>query len=470
MGLDQIKFGTDGWRAVIAEQFTFANVKRVARAYARFILNERLPANGIAVGFDTRFLSREFAAAFAAEVAAYKIPVWLSDRFIPTPVLSFTVKQRNLAGGVMITASHNPYQYNGIKFKDEYGGPVLNDTTHRIATALDSEARAPNGAEKANAYIQNENFVEDYIHHLDKRVDLQLIRKLDQTVIFCPMHGAGIGLLPQIIGDASIQWISIMNSVNPLFNFRHPEPITENLAVLKQRIKEEQAYIGIATDGDADRLGIMDEKGRFVQLHDLMPILLKHLRETKPTNGKVVRSTSMADTVDRVAADYNINVIEVPVGFKNVTREMINQQVILGGEESGGFGYGNHLPERDGILSALLTMECLAKTGKSMAEHVGELRDRYGPFAYGRVDQYGDAQVIASNLQRLCQTPPQKLGPFKVDTINTMDGIKLYFTDRSWMLIRASQTEPLARIYAAADRQTKVKSIIQHGKALIFNK
>ncbi len=463
-----IRFGTDGWRDIIAENFTFENVGRVAQALAFTLKRKRQVNNGIAVSFDTRFLYDRFAGHFATVLASNEIPTFLSKHFTPTPVLSFTVKKKNLNAGVMITASHNPYYYNGIKFKASYGGPVLEDFTRKIEKNL-INSPIKIDLKRVKQFLVITDFSEEYFDHLKNYLHSEKLSRFKGKIVYDAMHGCGIGFLGRILKEFNSDVDYLHHDENPLFNRKHPEPIPENLQELQKTIVENNAQIGFATDGDADRFGVLDEKGRFVQLHDLMPLLFEYLIRERGMDGDVVRTTSMSETIDRLASEYGKKVYEVPVGFKNVTEYMVKENILIGGEESGGFGFMNHIPERDGILSCLLTIEMLATYRKSISGLVRELRKKYGSFHYLRIDRYFDSDLLKSNLRRIRQNPPEHIAGQKIDRVNLIDGIKFYFISGVWMLIRVSQTEPLARIYVGGPDADLVKKIIKAGEKLIVS-
>jgi phosphomannomutase len=418
---------------------------------------------GVAIGFDTRFMSERFARKIGKVLKANGIKVYLSDQFIPTPVLSFNVKHRELDAGLMVTASHNPYYYNGLKFKASYGGSAMKDLTNSIEQNL-YQSPVPNHQQIELASC---DFIKDYKNHLEKIINFDIINSFHGKIIFDSMYGAGSGFLQQFIAESSIKLESINNKINPNFGNILPEPIPDNLQKLRARVKSSDAILGIATDGDADRFGIIDDEGNFVQLHDLMPILFEYLVKFRDWPGNIVRTTSMADTIDKIADQYNREVFEVPVGFKNVCEKMLTDDILIGGEESGGFGYKNHIPERDGILSILLVLEMLAREETTIKEKVNTLRQKLGPFAYDRIDQYCDREKTARNMAKLKSDPPDRIGEYKINNINTIDGIKFYLEKDAWMLIRLSQTEPLFRIYVAARDQEAVDNILKSGKKLL---
>jgi phosphomannomutase len=463
------RFGTDGWRAIIADHFTFDNVRKIAAATSRYLRDTNQRTRPIVVGYDTRFLSAEFARAFAETAARCGTTVWLAESVTPTPVLSFAVRHHRAALGVMITASHNPYPYNGIKFKGPYGGPAMADLTQAIERYLHALSSAAVAQELGGKLVEK-NFAPPYWRQIEQFLDLRLLRGFRGSVVFDAMHGAGIATVDEFLRKQKIRVASVRSDIHPLFDGSGPEPIAQNLEPLREAIRAEKATLGLATDGDADRFGVLDEKGQFVQLHDLMPLLFEYLVSSRGWSGDVVRTTSMHDTIDRIAADYGCQVIEVPVGFKNVCEKMLAHDVLIGGEESGGFGYKYHIPERDGILSCLLVVEMLAARATTITQLVRQLRKRTGPFAYGRIDKHFPVATLRQNFLELREAPPKTLAGIRVQRVSDMDGIKFYLADGSWMLMRISDTEPLGRIYVGSHNEETVRKILAAGSSRLFRK
>ena len=464
------RFGTDGWRAIIGEAFTFDNVRLVARALARHLVSarrEKVPV--IAVGHDTRFLSPEFAAATAHAAAEAGAEVHLNSGHCPTPALSFFVRRRRLDAGIMVTASHNPPAYNGIKFKGPYGGPAMPDMTRAVEQCLRAIADGAVGSAQPPARVRRIDLMPAYWRQVRAFLDVNAIRRFRGRIVFNPMFGAGRGTVDEFLRSLGLDVVTVNDAANPGFGGLHgPEPVPANLADQAALIRRERAAIGLATDGDADRFGVLDAAGGFVQLHDLMPMLFRHLVRTRGWRGDVVRTTSMADTVDKLAAAEGRQVVEVPVGFKNVCEQMITRQVLIGGEESGGFGYHGHMPERDGVLSCLLLIEMLGASGRTIAQEVARLRRETGPFAYGRIDRYGDMDRLREKFAVVRAAPPDRIAGLRTDRVSLINGIKFYFRGGGWMLMRLSDTEPLARIYVAADTDARVRRILSAGARLLF--
>lgn len=458
-----IRFGTDGWRAVIAREFTFDNLSRVASAFSRYLLENDGHLNGVVISYDTRFLSDQFALHFAKIVASYDIPVVLSSQFTPTPVLSFAVKHLGLNAGVMVTASHNPYFYNGIKFKASYGGPVLDDFVRQIEKRIE-ENTVNVDEQKARQKIQRLDLRPFYFEQLKKVLRTEMIENFSAALAYDAMHGCGIGILQHFFERFDLKASYLRHEENPLFDRGRPEPIPENLYDLQAMVREQGLALGLATDGDADRCAVIDDLGRFVQLHDLMPLLACYLIEQRNLTGNFVRTTSLHTTIDRLASAINRQVKEVPVGFKNVTELMLNEFILIGGEESGGFGYGFHLPERDGILTLMLVLEMLSHYRVKMSDLVRDLREKFGPFYYLRKDvSHANPEILIRNLKRLRKNIPDQVVNQRVIDYSLKDGLKLYLTDDCWILIRVSQTEPLARLYVAGIDEQTVQSVLQWG-------
>lgn len=468
--MHKIKFGTDGWRGIIADNFTFPNVKIVAQALADYILSQKNIENGVVIGYDYRFLSEKFARVVAEVMASNNIPVILSNTAIPTPALVLATKEKKCAGGVMITASHNPPEYNGIKFRLSHGGSAPKEVTQIIESNLYKTEPKQNN-ELVSNLIKEEDLVSPYLSTIRRLVDLELIKRRKLKIIVDSMHGVGKNFLEQILTPLGHEVITIRSERNPIFGGTSPEPIPKNLSLLMKMVKETKADLGLATDGDADRVSVIDEHGDFVTPHHLIGVYYTYLRKARNLTGDLIRTVSVAAWVDQIVKDYNADSIEVPVGFKNVAEIMIKgeRDVLLGGEESGGYALKNHIPDRDGALFGLLLIENLAYSGKSVSQLVDELEKRYGKLVYDRIDVHCPDEIRLNLIERLKSDPPDKIANFYVKNINTIDGIKFTFTDNSWVLVRASDTEPLVRIYSGSDSKEKTTQILQATKDLVFS-
>lgn len=449
-----IKFGTDGWRGIISDDFTFANVRLVAQALADYINTLGTAGDGIVVGFDTRFLSKEYAEETALVLAANRIPVFLADRPAPTPAISFAIKQMKTAGGVMITASHNPPVYNGIKFKGSFGGSAFPNQTGAVEKLLG--ANPPASANSKSLPVTRFDPRPPYFSQLKTLVNLDLIRNSGIKVIADPMFGAGTGCFQELLGDCCRE---IHNEYNPSFGGLHPEPIAKNLIALAGTVPETGAQIGLALDGDADRLGAVDGKGEFIDAHRIFTLLLKYLAENKGWRGGVVKTFSTTEMIDKMAHKFNLPVFETPIGFKYICELFLKEDILIGGEESGGFGFKNHLPERDGILSGLLLLEMMAVLEKTAEELVTGLMQELGPHHYQRLDLKLTPEQQALLVQNVSSGQCAELTVLKIKDFRNLDGFK-YLFDHGWLLFRFSGTEPLLRIYAEGDSPEFVRELL----------
>lgn len=465
-----ILFGTDGWRAVIAEDFTFANVELVARAAAQFFKKQPNAERGIVVGYDARFLSDRFAAAVARVFASEGMTVWLTDGISSTPQVSLTARQKKLAGGVIITASHNPAQYNGFKLKASYGGPSGPEDIAKVqANVTKLETNPPKRAKALPALadlvkarqVRMFDSKTLYLEYLRKKIDLDAIAGAGFKVLYDPMHGSGIFTMDRILPGVE----QLHNEFNPSFgDLDHPEPLGEYLPGLVAGMKTGKYTIGLATDGDADRLGAVDEHGNFINSHRIFVLLMKYLYEDRKMKGAVAKTISLTTMINQYCQRNNITMYETAVGFKYIAKLMTTEKIVIGGEESGGLGTALHIPERDGIFNGLLLMEMMAKRGKTLGELSRELDEEFGPHRYDRSDVLMTVQQKDQILAR-AKAGVSKLGKYPVLETSTIDGYK-YFIDGGWLLIRASGTEPLLRYYAEADSDEKVAALLKAGQNL----
>ncbi|HEV3306995.1 MAG TPA: phosphoglucomutase/phosphomannomutase family protein [Candidatus Sulfotelmatobacter sp.] len=471
MANDQIKFGTDGWRGVIADDFTFDNVRRVAGAIAAYVLKHEDAQRGVIVGYDTRFAS-QYAARVAAKIlAGAGIPVKLADDYTPTPAISYAVKTRQAAGGVVVTSSHNPWNWNGMKFKSKLGGSAAPAIMQIIEEALHAVAM-PSGEKAA---IEEVDLKQPYIAAVCAFADVDLIAKAKFKFGVDAMYGAGRGVLGQIFTSRAIQHVAIRQELNPLFPGINPEPIEPHVALLQQTVVKENCHAGLATDGDADRIGAVTEDGSFVDAHKVFSILTHWLLERKKWPGEIVRAFNTTGMVDRIAARHGRKLNECPIGFKYVTDLMSEREILIGGEESGGIGYSRFLPERDGILNSLLLANVMAEEGKPLGQLVADLQREYGPHYYGRRDLHISEDIKQSAIQRAGSKRTKRLGPYNIIKKEGLDGVKLFLDAptngngaQPWVLLRASGTEPLLRIYSEAASPELVSEIL--GNAEVFVK
>ena len=467
----EIKFGTDGWRGVIADDFTFDNVRRVAGAIASYILQNEDARQGVVVGYDTRFASKLAAHVAGEVIGAAGIPVTLASDYTPTPAISLAVKQQHAAGGVVITSSHNPWNWNGVKFKAKFGGSA----TPAIMKKVEDELHA--GAMPKNDHIlriEEVDLKQAYIKAVCEFADLDLIAQANFKFAADSMYGSGRGVLAGIFRDHGIKHVTIRQELNPLFPDINPEPIIPHVAMLQQTVLKEGCHAGFATDGDADRIGAVVEDGSFVDSHKIFAILLYWLLERKKWPGEVVRAFNTTRMVDRIAAKYGRKLHECPIGFKHIADLMMEREILIGGEESGGIGYGCFLPERDGILNSLLLANVMAHEGKPLGQLVADLQREFGPHYYGRRDMHIPEEVKQSAIQRARVDSAVKLGRYSVLNKESLDGVK-FFLDASkdgsgaepWILLRASGTEPLLRLYAEAASPELVNEVLDSAERFV---
>ena len=464
-----IKFGTDGWRAVIGEEYTFPNVRIVAQAVADYLLEERLAERGLVVGYDTRFGSERFAAACAEVLAANGIHVFLTNKWAPTPVISYAILNRAAGGAAIITASHNPGSDNGFKYKPEYAGSASPAVIRQIEALLEATPVKRMSLVDAERQGLVERFdpAPPYLQQLTSLVDFDMIKRSGKTIIVDSMFGAGSGYLPMVLDGGATRVIPINAERNPIFpGMRAPEPIDQNLSKLKKVVKESGADVGIAFDGDADRVGLVDEKGRFVNQLQVFGLLAYYLLEIKGWRGPLVKSLSTTSMVTRLGELYNVPVFETPVGFKHIGPKMLEVKAIIGGEESGGFAFDRHIPERDGLLAALFLLEFMLKRNKPPSQLLDELFGKVGEHYYDRLDMTYPAEHRPQILQRVADAHPETLGGQKVRSISTEGGYKYTLEDGSWLLIRFSGTEPLLRVYTETRSPGTVAQLLDEGRKL----
>ena len=459
--LDPIKFGTDGWRGVIGDDFSFANVRRVAAAIAEYVRKESAPADGLVVGYDTRFLSEECAQVAAEQVAAAGIPVFLAERATPTPAISHAVVERRTCGAIIITASHNPYRWNGVKFKAPYGGSASPAIMRRLEAHLRAvDRRGPRARRAKDAPIEKVDLVSSYLQKLKSLVHLDRIRDSGRRFVIDPMFGAGRGCLVRLLSEAGIPCREIHSEHNPLFPGLNPEPIEPHVSELRRAVFESGYDAGFATDGDADRLGAIDRDGSLVDSHKIFSILLKHLAEDLGMRGEVVKTFSTTQMIDKLARKLDLPLHITPIGFKYICELMLTRNVLIGGEESGGIGIKGHLPERDGILNSLLLAEVMADRGRTLGELIKELNEEFGPHEYGRVDLEIERQIANHVVRRVAEGKVKSVAGLKVTSTDDMDGAKMRFGDAAWLLVRASGTENILRLYAEAPSREQVKELL----------
>ena len=465
-----IRFGTDGWRAVIGDEFTFENVRACAQATALQVQETGLADRGMVVGYDTRFASEEFAAAAAEVLAANGIPVYLCDRPAPTPVIGYAILQRKAAGSVVITASHNPSQYSGFKVRTEYAGAAPPEVLTRIEALLTRSGRAPRlplAEAKAKGLVETFDPQPEYLAHVSELVELGNLRAAGLRVVVDSMHGAGAGYLRRLLAGGKTRIWEVRSARNPAFPGMHnPEPIPRNLSPLRRAVRRHRAQVGLATDGDADRLGVLDGEGRFVNQLQTFALLTYYLLEVRGLRGPIIKSLTTTGMVPRLGELYGVPVHETAVGFKHLGPKMRETDAIIAGEESGGYAFRGHLPERDGILSGLYFLDLMARRGKDAADLVAELFDKVGPHYYDRVDIEMSPQERTRMESRLEGLRPKSIAGMKVTAIDRMDGLRFRLSDGAWALIRLSGTEPLMRIYTEVPREELVAKVLSEVREL----
>jgi len=469
----QIKFGTDGWRGIIADDFTFANVRTAAEAVAAYVHSRKGsadedPAMGLCIGYDTRFGSKAFARACADVVAARGIPVLLANDITPTPALSFGVRERKAAGGIMITSSHNPAQWNGVKYKAWYGG----SGKPSIIAAIESYLGQPVALSANPAPITEVDFLPTYLKSIEDFADLDLIAGSGMKFCIDSMYGAGLTLISDIFTRIGVAHAQIRGNVNPLFPGINPEPIEPNIRALGEAVVANGCQAGLCTDGDADRIGATDEHGDFVDPHKIYSVLLSWVLRRKGWPGAVTRAFNTTKMLDRIAAKYGRELIEHGIGFKYVVDLMLEREIVMGGEESGGIGFQRHLPERDGLLNALLLANVMAQEGKTLGQLVADLQAEYGEHQYGRIDLHISDEVknAAIARARALKIGDPVFAGMPILRQENLDGVKFYLDNpeaatkpnaaETWLLLRASGTEPLMRIYTESCSKQSVARLL----------
>jgi len=487
-----VKFGTDGWRGIIADDFTYANVRVAAAAIANYVLEHEDAKAGVCIGYDTRFGSRSFAKVVAEVLAGAGIPVTLANKVTPTPELSFAVRGRKAAGGVMITSSHNPAEWNGVKYKASYGGsgspaiiasiesylgkplPGLADPAHD-----DDKTVVMNGAPRAK--IEEVDFAPPYVAALEAFVDLKAIKASGYKFLIDVMYGAGAGYIAGIFRRAGIPYAEFRAEQNPAFPGINPEPIMPNIAATREAVVKEKCAAGLITDGDADRIGAVDEHGNVVDAHKIYAVLLQWLLERKKWPGDVTRAFNTTKMLDRIAAKHGRTLHEHGIGFKYVVDLMLDKKikdgVLIGGEESGGIGVSRHLPERDGLLNSLLLANVMADEHKTLGELVAALQAEYGEHQYGRVDMHITEELKQSAIKRASAGLKEMAG-LKVLRTESLDGIKFFLENpacigkpnaaETWLLLRASGTETLLRVYCESCSQESVQQVLKAAQAFVM--
>ena len=475
-----IHFGTDGWRAVISDTFTFSNLRMVAQAIADAVASEHWDISStpnvdpkkFVVGFDTRFLSDRYAADVARVLAANGFSVLLAQSDAPTPAISYAVKHHHAAGGVMITASHNAPRYNGVKLKAAYGGSALPEQCRRVEVYINDNEEQSRGPDlmdynlaKQAGLITKFNPLPTYFDHLRTLINTDAIAENPQRFVVDSMYGSGRGTIRSFLQGTGCEITEVRGEMNPGFGGVHPEPIAKNLGALTGALGAGLGSFGLATDGDADRIGAMDERGQFVDPHKIMALALRYLVEVRGWSGAVVRTVSTTRMIDRLANRYGLKVYETPVGFNHIADYMMTQDVLIGGEESGGISFKGHIPEGDGPIMGLLLVEIIAHAKKTLGELTTDLLEDVGPAFYERADlRLGRPVAKQEMTELLLKNAPSEIGGIKLADISSMDGVKYILNDDSWLLIRPSGTEPVLRVYAEGRSMQLVKDLLGFGQ------
>ena len=468
-----IKFGTDGWRGIIADDFTFQNVRVCAQGVADYLESAGLASRGLIVGYDTRFASEDFARVATEVVAGNGIKVYLCPRPTPTPVISFAVLKKKAGGASIITASHNPAEWNGFKYKNEDGSSapthviaeLENNISQILAHGRINKLSFPDAHERG--LVEYLDLTSIYFEQVRKLVDLKKLRKARLKLVVDPMYGAGAGYLKTLLEGDTIDIVEINGERNPLFpGMQQPEPIAANLGKLSEAVKTHGASVGIATDGDADRLGIVDENGTFLTQLQVFALLCLYLLEVRGERGAIVKTITTTSMLYRLGELFNVPVYETQVGFKYIAPVMMETDALVGGEESGGYGFRGHVLERDGIVASLYFLDLMVKTGKTPSELIEYLYSKVGPHFYHRIDvdfPEDQRQVISNRIQ---QNQAKEIDGIKVAKFDMSDGFRYILEDNSWLLIRFSGTEPLLRIYTETDSIERVERLLETGRKL----
>jgi len=484
--MTSIKFGTDGWRAIIGEDFIPSNIEKVIQAFSDLFKNPS-PLRGegarragegggergikVIVGFDRRNQSPESAKLAAEVLAGNGFTVLLSDQYCPTPCISWMVKTSDAFAGIIITASHNPSNWNGIKFKESYGGSAAPEYTNQVEAQI--LANEQSGREiqkmdlekaKAAGLVQMFSPLKDYVNQMKSLLDLKAIEKAGVKILNDPLFGAGTGFMQHVVPT---KVDAIHTAADTSFGGLNPEPIDKNLGELIGKMKTGQWDIGLATDGDADRIGAIDEKGNFVGSQQIFALLLKHYVENKKLKGAVVKSVSTTQMINRLCDKFGLPCFETPIGFRHISKLLVQHNALMGGEESGGISFEPHVHERDGILNGLFLVELMSIKGKKLSELVLELSQEVGQFYFDRLDLHCERQQIENYNKRLSESSLKEIAGMKIISVNTADGFKYTFEDSSWLLIRSSGTEPLVRVYAESGNKEKVIDLLNFGKLLV---
>jgi phosphomannomutase len=465
-----LKFGTDGWRGVIAEDFTFANARVVAHAIARYVVRGEDPRRGVIVGYDHRFAADGIAATVAEVISSTGTPVWLADKPCPTPAISLLVRQRKAAGGIVVTASHNPYSWNGIKYKASYGSSALPAIVAQIEfelAAVWSRGVPPLPPRKDLIHSLEPNVA--YLDTIEKLIDWPRLRDAKFRFVVDPMHGSSAGLLHLLFIRNKVACEEIRGSRDPRFGGVNPEPIEPHINALRQAVVAGKFDAGFAADGDGDRIGAIDRDGTFINPHQIFALMAWHLIGTRKLSGDIAKTFSVTKLIDKLAAKFGRKLHEVPIGFKYICELMLEQNILIGGEESGGIGTSLYLPERDALVSALFLAELMAWQGKSLGELLADLHKEFGEFHYGRIDLEVKPGQKEKAVAYFADRKIEKLRAWNITRRENMDGVKVYFGDLGWLMVRPSGTENLLRIYSETSSPETTRLLLRATSAAIHN-
>ena len=457
-----IKFGTDGWRGVIAEDFTFANARIVGHAVARYVVRGEDPRKGVLIGYDHRYAADRVASVLAEVISATGTPVWLTDKPCPTPAISLLVRQRQAAGGIMVTASHNPYWWNGIKYKASYGSSALPSIVAQIESEL--EGVLDSGVPPLPPRKELIHALEPrapYLDTIEKLVDWQRLRDAKLRFVIDPMHGSAAGLLHELFTRNGVTCDEIRGTRDPRFGGVHPEPIEPHIDALRQAVVAGKYDAGFAADGDGDRIGAIDRNGSFVTPHQILALMTWHLIGTRNLPGEIAKTFSVTKLIDKLAAKYGRKLHETPIGFKYICELMLEQNILIGGEESGGIGTSLYLPERDATVSALFLAELMAWHGKSLGELLRALHSEFGEYHYGRVDWDVKPGQIEKAIAYFSSEKLKQVQDWPVTRRENLDGVKVHLGEIGWLLVRASGTENLLRLYAETSNPETTQRILR---------
>lgn len=462
-----IKFGTSGWRGVIGEDFTFEHVRIASQGIANYLERSAVPGEGVMIGYDTRFLSEKFATEAARIMAFNGMQAWLCDRDVPTPVISFETRRRRAKGAVNFTASHNPPEYNGLKFSTGNGAPALPGVTQAIEREiriLEEKRERFDVYEKAEL-IETIDPKERYLEELSRKIDMEAIRKSRIRIGVDALYGTSRDYLDYFLLETGAELKILHNYRDPYFGGFSPECNQKNLGELRHLVSENSLNLGLATDGDADRFGIIDERGKFMSSNIVIALLALYVKRHRKMPGGLARTVATTHLVDRIAERLDVPLYETPVGFKYIGELILEGKLALGGEESAGLSMHGHVPEKDGILACLLVAEMIAVTGKSLSELTRDMFEEFGPYVSKRVDVKLTPQIL-ENLRQKLKNPPQEIAGEKVQTVKTIDGVKLELGRERWVLFRPSGTEPVARVYAEACSPRDLKTLLDAARKL----